>query len=263
MREELIEELARPVRRRLHGKNIPDSERAISVMAGAALAAIGLRRRGVLGGILAGVGAALIARGVGGRSAVYRGVAMRGGVEVRRSIIVQRTRREVYRALRALRYTPRFMSHLVSVEETGVTSRWIAKVGPIQLAWHAQIVEDLPDLRLSWRSRPGGDVDHEGAIDLEDAPGDRGTLVTISLRFQPPARRLITPWKSLLRIISSNQLATDLIRMRQLLETGEIATGVRRVDDLGGAERRAVVPRATNGHTRRLPPFTVPRKVGA
>jgi len=238
---DLIDEPAPPIRRRLTGQNVPDSERAVSAAAGAALALRGVRQRGILGGVLAGVGAALVARGITGRSAIYRNLSMQGGIEVRRSVIVQRTRRDVFAFVRALRNMPRFMTHVTSVEGTGKTSRWVAEVGPIKLVWYAEIVDDLPDLRLSWRTLPaGGDLIHEGAIDLEDAPGERGTLLTLSLRFQPPAGVLGASVKGLLRALTSNQLATDLIRLRQLIETGEVASGVRRIAELDDGERQSV-----------------------
>lgn len=236
-----IDASERPVRRRLHGANVPGVERAASAIAGTALAFLGARRKSLLGGVVAGLGAALLARAATGRSRLYRGLALRDAVAVHHAVTIQRSRREVFAFVRALRQTPRWMTHVAAVEETGATSRWIAGVGPLRLTWHAELVDELPDLRLSWRSLPGGDLAHEGSIDLEDAPGGRGTLVTVALRFRPATSFLAAPWRGLARVVTDNQLATDLIRLRQLLETGEVATGVRRIAELDAGERQAVV----------------------
>ena len=245
-----FEEPATPVRRRLIGVNIPILERAVTAAAGAALVVLAIRKRGLIGGLLGGLGAALVARSVSGECPAYRTLALRQGVRVQRSIIIQRPRREVFAMLRDLKNTPRYMTHITEVEELGENmSHWVAEVGPVKLEWLAEIVEDMHDLRLSWQSVPGGDLEHEGAIDLEDAPGRRGTLVTISLRFQPPSGPIAVPLEGVMGAVTEGQLATDLIRLRQLLETGEVATGVRRVDELEGAERQAVAPRTKNGHT--------------
>lgn len=245
-----------PIRRRVQGVNVPATERIASTAAGAALAFLGARVRGVGGGLLAALGTALVARGVSGRCPAYRSIALRQGIEVRRSVTVQRSRREVYAALRELRHVPRFMTHVVSVEEHGRTADWVAEIGPARLAWTTELVDELPDLRLSWRSVPGGDLQHEGAYDLEDAPGRRGTTITLSLRFDPPGGPFGAPFHGLVRAMTSHQLATDLIRLRQLLETGEVATGVRRADELHGAELHTVGKpnghaNGTNGHAKK------------
>src|SRR4051794_11797593 len=51
--------------------NVGDAERQVSVAAGAVLAALGLSRFSVPGLLVAGVGGALIARGVTGHCSVY------------------------------------------------------------------------------------------------------------------------------------------------------------------------------------------------
>lgn len=210
------------MRHRLRGTNIPTIERAASAIAGAGLAAIGAYRRGLLGGVLAGLGAALLTRGVSGRSAAYRGLAMRAGVDVRRSVLVARPRHEVFLALRDLRRMPRFITPLTSVDEFGGTSHWVAQVGMHQLEWLTDVVEEVPDQRLAWHSVPGGDLEHAGSIQLEDAGEDR-TRVTVALRFEPPVGAFAGPLRGLMRLLSRSQLNSDLARLRELLERGELA----------------------------------------
>ncbi len=52
-------------------RNVPESERTISVFAGIALVGLGLAHRSIGGGLLALLGGALIRRGVTGKCEVY------------------------------------------------------------------------------------------------------------------------------------------------------------------------------------------------
>lgn len=206
-----------PRRRRLRGPNIPIVERALTAAAGAALAGLALRRRGVLGGVLAGLGATLIARAAAGRDPLYRRLALRHGVDVRGSVTIDRPRHEVYVALRDLRRAPRFLSQIDSVVERGATAAWTADRGPVTIEWISEITEERPDQRLAWRAIPGSALEHEGAIELADVPG--GTRVTIALRFEPPRGPFAGPLEGLYRNITRRQLAADLERLRGQLET--------------------------------------------
>lgn len=77
-----------PIRGRLDGVNIPSYERILTIglgIAGAGLgvtaAILGSRRAGIIGGVIAAVGAGLIARGTSGRCPAYRAMAQRAARE--------------------------------------------------------------------------------------------------------------------------------------------------------------------------------------
>jgi uncharacterized membrane protein len=218
------------IRSRLVGVNVPPVERIASVAIGGALAAIGIRRRSIGGAVLAAIGSALVVRGVTGRSGLYRMRAVRKGIEIRRSVTVQASPREVYALWRDLRNLPRFMSHVksVDVQPDGI-STWTIEEGGRTFGWRAEIVEESPGRRLRWRSLPGGDLDHEGTLDLHEAPGDRGTVVDVRMRYRPPGGLFVSGMlNGLLRDAPGLQLAEELARLRMLVETGELATGARR-----------------------------------
>jgi uncharacterized membrane protein len=122
------------------------------------------------------------------------------------------------------------MAHVKSVElEPGGISHWTVDEGGRELTWRAEIIEEEPGRRLRWRSLPGGDLDHEGILDLHEAPGDRGTVVEVRLRYRPPGGVVVSGMLSgLLRELPGLQLAEELARLRMLVETGELATGMRR-----------------------------------
>jgi uncharacterized membrane protein len=228
----------RNIRSRLFGVNVPREERIATGVAGAAAIAVGLHRglahRSIGGALLAAAGAAALVRAATGRCPAYRARALRKGIQVRRAVTVQSSRREIYELWRDFANLPRFMKHLseVATERDGV-SRWVAQVGRRRLTWRVEIVEDLPERRLRWRSLPDGDLRHEGTLDLRDAPGDRGTTVEIKLHWLPPGGRLVAaPFHALLRALVSAELGQDLARFQQLIETGEITTGARRLDEI-------------------------------
>lgn len=229
----------RVIRSRLVGVNIPRGERVASVAIGSVLATLGLRRRSLAGYLLAAVGGGLVVRGVTGRSALYRMRALRKGIEVRRAITVQASPREVYDLWRDLRNLPRFMEHVASVElEPRGISRWTIEENGKRLEWRAEIVEDRPGRRLRWRSLPGGDLFNEGTLDLIEAPGDRGTIVDVRIRYRPPGGLFVSGLLSgVLRTLPGIQLAEELARLRMLLETGELATGARARDEIEAGEK--------------------------
>ena len=238
----------RDIRSRIVGGNVPRWERIASVVIGGALAGLGASRIGGVGrkeraiasgALLAGLGAALLHRGITGRCGVYRMRAVRKGIQVRRAITIQCTPQEVYELWRDLRNLPRFMEHVKKIEiESDKVSRWTVQEGPKTLAWSAEITEDTPGRRLRWRSLPGGDIEHEGVLDLTEAPGGRGTVVEVRMRYTPPGGLLVMGMMSgILRKLPGLQLDSELARLRMLLETGELATGARNPGELEAKEK--------------------------
>ena len=225
-------------RGRLVGKNIPTGERIATGLVGGAIIAFGASRRSLAGGALAALGGALITRAIVGRSKLYRMRALRKGIQVRRAITIQASPQEIYEVWRDLPNLPRFMQHVKSVTmESPTISRWVIEEGPKELVWRAEIVEDTPGQRLRWKSLPGGDISHDGSIELREAPADRGTVVDVKLHYLPPGGLLVaTALHGFLRKLTQVQIGMDLARLRQLVETGEISTGARRRVELDADE---------------------------
>ena len=232
------------MRNRLVGVNVPRGERVASVVVGSALIGVALRARSIAGVLGAAVGAALVARGASGRCPLARARALKKGIEVRRAITIQADAHALYLVWRDPRQLQRFMSHVESVELCADdVSRWTVREGPLELSWRAELVEDVPDRRLRWRSLPGGDLDHEGTIDLRAADGDRGTIVDVRIRYRPPGGAVAAVvFGKLLRELPGMQLEQELARLRMLVETGEIATSARRPADIGPHHKSGVVP---------------------
>jgi uncharacterized membrane protein len=162
------------------------------------------------------------------RSAIELGREERGfvgeqGIHVMSAITVNRPREEVYAYWRNLEHLPRFMSHLESVEVRDGRSRWRAK-GPagISVEWEAEVVADQPNENIAWRSCVGSEVPNQGSVRFLDAPGGRGTEVRVELRYDPPAGALGRAIAKLFGAEPGQEIAGDLRRFKQVIETGEV-----------------------------------------
>lgn len=226
------------VRSRIVGVNIPTGERIVTGLAGAAAIVIGARRRSVGGYLMSVLGAAAMMRAITGRCPVYRARAIRRGIHVRRVVTIQARPEQIYAVWRDLANLPRFLTHVKSITvESATISHWVVDIHGKELGWRAEIVEDTPNRRLRWKSLPGSDISHEGEIDIRDH-GDRGTVVEIKLHYFPPGGLVVaSALYELLRRLARVDIGTELVRLRQLIETGEIATGARRVADLAAHDK--------------------------
>lgn len=216
--------------------NVHTAERWASAGAGLLLAGGSLRYgwRGVPG-LLAG--AALVHRGVTGKCQVYRALGMRTepnaaavpyelGVRARAAITIARPRDEVFAFWRDLTNLPRFMRHLVSVDvQDEKCSRWVAEgPGGRQFRWNAEIIAETPGEKIAWKSLPESDLDSAGSVRLSDAPGGRGTEIRVEMQYNPPAGAVGAYVAKLFGREPEQQMASDLRRLKQLLESGEIAS---------------------------------------
>jgi uncharacterized membrane protein len=147
-----------------------------------------------------------------------------GDVRVTKTIIVNRSPEEVYRFWRDLANLPTFMKHLESVQVTGDNrSHWKATgPGGKTVEWDAEIVEDQPNTRIAWRSLEGSDIDNSGSVQFERAPGGRGTLVRVELRYTPPGGVVSATLAKLFGEEPGQQVDGDLRAFKQVLETGEV-----------------------------------------
>jgi hypothetical protein len=141
-----------------------------------------------------------------------------------KSVVVNREPDEVYAFWRDFTRFPQFMIHLDAVRDLGNgRSHWQAKgPGGKAIEWDAEVTHDRPNELIGWRSLPGADIDNEGSVRFERAPGGRGTLVRVNLRYDPPAGALGKAIATLMNTEPGQQVSDDLRRFKQLLEIGEV-----------------------------------------
>jgi len=236
------------------GVNVGQVERWASMLGGGALAVYGLTR-GSLGGIaLALAGAALVQRGYSGHCNLYQAagintavgaggsnenvsVAADRGIRVERSTTIDRSPEELYGFWRHFENLPRFMSHLEDVRDLGGgRSHWVAKApAGTSVEWNAEVYNERENEFIAWRTLEGADVASAGSVHFEPAAGGRGTVVRVVLRYDPPGGRLGAFVARLFGENPDQQIADDLRRFKQLMETGEVATTAGQTSGRGAA----------------------------
>jgi uncharacterized membrane protein len=223
------------------GRNISKAERWASMATGVGLAAYGLSRRRGTGWALAGLGALLFQRGVSGHCHTYEmfGIntagtggdtrrALRGssGVLVEESVTINQPIEILYRFWRNLENLPRFMRHLESVERvTDTLSRWRAKgPGGSIVEWNAEIINEVPNQVIGWRSIEGSEVVSAGSVNFDDAGRGQGTRVRVRLQYSPPGGKIGAVVAKLMGRDAATEIREDLRQFKQVLESGELPT---------------------------------------
>ena len=220
------------------GGNVGAIERLASMAVGSALLLWGVKRRGIVPTLLGG---AILYRGAGGQCALYQAAGINTatgvkqpqtsvghgqGIKVDSSIIIDRSASELYQYWRDLGNLPNFMSQIDSIESSGNGhSHWVLKpVAGKKISWDAEIINDVNGELIAWRSLPGADIDHAGSVHFEAAPGGRGTRVKVTMEYQPPAGKLGAVAAKLFGVAPEGVVKSDLRRLKQLVEAGEISS---------------------------------------
>lgn len=150
---------------------------------------------------------------------------------VGRSVTIARPRAELYAFWRDFRNLPRFMANLEKIEpsgdEPGHNTWHIRTAGGKVYAVDTRIAREIDGELIAWRSTEDSEIDTEGRVTFEDAPGTRGTRVSLIIAYKPKAGALGDALAALLRASPEMQARHDLKRFKMLMETGEIATSAR------------------------------------
>jgi uncharacterized membrane protein len=221
--------------------NVGDAERLACNIGGGVLVAAGLLRGGLKGLVMAGLGGALVYRGVTGHCACYNAMGLntaegRGpmasltsgeGVRVEEVAYIQRTPEELFRFWRDYGNLPRFMPDVESVTPRGDDkhSHWVVR-GPLGLVfeWDAEIHNETPGEMIAWRSLPGGDVATAGSVHFTPAMGGRGTEVRVNERFSLPGGQLGAAVARFLGADPASRTRANLRRFKELMEASHAGT---------------------------------------
>ena len=220
--------------------NLSNAERSASVIGGATLLVVGLRRPSWGGLLLAIAGGALIHTGATGYCVASGALGRRNDgtstdddvprdVHVQKSILINKDSAELYSYWRRFENLPRIMRHLESVETLDdQTSHWVA-IGPAgkRFEWDAEIYNEKPGEMIAWRSLPGADIANAGSVHFEPAPSGSGTNVKVVLNYNVPGGKLTALFAKPFGTEPGQLIEDDLRRFKQLMETGEVPT----VDD--------------------------------
>lgn len=235
------------LRRHREQGHVGNTERLVTGLAGAALVVLSLRKRR-LRPILFPVATGLIARALTGRGPTKRALSGltrrdsreengspvasvgRGqGTKVEQSVTINRPVVEVYRFWRNFENLPRFMDHLEAVTVIDENrSHWVAK-GPAgtRVEWDAVIHNEIDDELIAWRSLPGSEINNAGSVRFMPSADGTSTDVRVVLSYEPPAGKLGVAFAKFLGEEPAKQVADDLRRLKQVMDSGEVVTGSR------------------------------------
>jgi uncharacterized membrane protein len=226
-------------RRGASGVNVGENERWISVVLGGGLLALGLKQGIREGLMLAITGGALLYRGATGQCPLYKvagidtstgrprpavSVPHGRGVKVENSVLINKPPEELYRYWREFENLPRFMDNLISVTTQGPQrSHWVVKsIANAEISWDAEIVNDIPNELIAWRTVGDSDVDHAGSVRFEGT--ERGTRVKVTMEYRPPAGKIGVGVAKIFGQEPRQMIESDLRRFKQLMESGEIVS---------------------------------------
>ena len=157
------------------------------------------------------------------------------GTLISRAIMINRPRQELYDFWREFRNLERFMENVRSVTPIDDNrSHWIIEApGGTTVEFDSRITEEEPARLIAWTSEEGARVPNSGRIEFEDAPPGRGTIVRVTIAYDPPAGAVGRAVATLFQREPKMQARRDLKRFKQLMETGEITTSKRRPEPVG------------------------------
>jgi uncharacterized membrane protein len=221
-------------------RNIGQGQRLLSVLAGLGFIIRGLTRPSAFGVILGMTGISLVYRGACGYCPAFAamGIATNGddpqtnrlgpgkvnsgrATSIRGTIVINRPPAELYRFWRSFDNLPRVMSHLQSVFVINDRlSYWVGQtlVGGPTVEWDAEIVNDIENERIDWRSLADADLDHTGSVELTPNVDGQSTKLTLTLHYALPAGLLGVAVAEIFGEDPENKLAQDLQRFKERME---------------------------------------------
>jgi uncharacterized membrane protein len=152
--------------------------------------------------------------------------AHQGDVLIGRSTTIDKPRRELYDFWRRFENLPLFMHNIKSIVVVSPSrSHWVVEApAGKSVEWDAVLTADEPGHLIAWRSAEGASVRNSGQVEFRDSPDGRGTVVTVTIAYDPPGGAVGSLIAKLFDKEPKVQARRDLRRFKQLMETGEIST---------------------------------------
>ncbi|MFI7615270.1 SRPBCC family protein [Nonomuraea terrae] len=151
---------------------------------------------------------------------------------------------------------PEFMEGVESVKQLSDTrTAWVAEIAGVRREFEAEITEQHPDERVSWRSL---DKPRQSGVVTFHRIDDGTTRVTLQMEYDPEGiAETAADWLQLVRM----RVVGDMKRFKQFIESRGGETGAWR-GDVPGPHQRDDVPGShqrgsTYGGDQPVPPGTV------
>lgn len=152
----------------------------------------------------------------------------KGDTLVGRTVTINRPVGELFSYFRDFANLATFMENVERIDVLDDRrSHWIVKApGGKTVEWSSVVTEEAPNSFIAWASEEGAEIPNSGRVDFRDA-GDRGTVVSATILYDPPAGTIGKLVAKIFQREPAIQARRDLRRFKQLMETGEIASGAR------------------------------------
>lgn len=148
-----------------------------------------------------------------------------GASAVARAVTINRAPADVFAFFRDFANLPSFMENVVRIDVLDdKRSHWVVKApGGGTVEWDARVTHEEAGRLIAWTSEPGADVPNSGRVEFHDV-AERGTVVVATILYDPPGGVIGKVIAKMFQREPAIQARRDLRRLKQLLETGEIAT---------------------------------------
>ena len=145
------------------------------------------------------------------------------GSKIRESVEVEVPLSTAYNQWTQFEEFPRFMEGVESVHQLDASRLlWKAEIGGKTVEWQAKITEQIPDMRVAWRSVSG--AKNAGSVTF-DRLGDQRTRVHLELEYEPEG--LVENVGDFLGVVS-RRARGDLARFKEFIERRGHETGAWR-----------------------------------
>jgi len=226
-------------------RNVGLAERVVSGIVGAGLLWGSLRgpsaRTGTLSRVGALMGLALLHRATTGFCVMYAWLGLNSNepygdtsaigrrkvhtgraIKIEESVVIQRSPRELFQFWRQVENLPKVMSHLKVVSPIDdYQSHWILNIlgGELTLEWDAEIINEVENERIGWRTLQGAIVEHAGSVVFTPLEDGQSCRITVRLQYDPPAGPIGVALASFLGQDPAPTLHEDLMRFKQSMES--------------------------------------------
>jgi len=160
---------------------------------------------------------------------------------VGRTVTIRKRRSELYAYWRDFDNLASFMENLEKVTsdpgESGQATWTIKAPAGQTVDIETRLTKDEKDECIAWKSVEGSDIETSGEVRFAEAPGERGTRVTLEIQYDPPGGAIGRGIAGLFLREPEVQARHDLKRFKMLMETGEIATSGRTKDETRAARQ--------------------------
>jgi uncharacterized membrane protein len=153
---------------------------------------------------------------------------------IEKSIEVKCPLSTVYNQWTQFEEFPRFMTGVKEVRQLDDTHQhWRAEIWGKEKEWDAEIVEQVPDQRISWRST-SGDAPNGGTVQFEPVGPER-TRVRLTMEYEPQG---LTEKAGDAMGIMSSRVQNNVENFKKFIESRGAETGAWRGEVHGGQKTR-------------------------